>query len=306
MVTFPMASAQKESSTVYGKLMIDNDTFIIAEDYVSLLQITGEVKNPQSGVRLDLIISKSDGSTDKIKTIPNSYGEFFTTLLLDANWQEGDYTIKAIYRDWEVGTVSFKILAVYEPEIALPSDVGTITIENEELMKSKGKTVIAKITGTINNYQKDTPIFLNIVKPDSTTKELSVSAKKSGEFTARITIGEDWSIGTYQVSITYMEEEVGTVSFVLKELEVPSWIKNNARWWSEGSIGDEDFVRGIQYMIRENIIVIPNLPESGESGQHQVPDWIRNNAGWWADGLISEDDFVNGIKWLVENGIIKV
>ena len=95
-------------------------------------------------------------------------------------------------------------------------------------------------------------------------------------------------------------------SFKLSQ-DIPDWIKNNARWWSEGQIGDSDFVGGIQYMIKEKIINIPDLPEqSSETAEEKVPDWIRNNAGWWADGLISEEDFLNGIKYLVEKGIIRV
>jgi len=72
-------------------------------------------------------------------------------------------------------------------------------------------------------------------------------------------------------------------------------------------------------MIKENIMVIPDLPEDtlnmelrdekramGLERDVNVPDWVRNNAGWWADGLISDDDFVSGIKYLVEQGIIRV
>jgi len=88
---------------------------------------------------------------------------------------------------------------------------------------------------------------------------------------------------------------------------VPSWIKNNAKWWADGQIGDSDFVGGIQHLLKEKIIDIPDLPEqTSETAKEQVPDWVRNNAGWWADGLISEDDFVSGLKWLVEKGIIRV
>ena len=87
---------------------------------------------------------------------------------------------------------------------------------------------------------------------------------------------------------------------------LPIWIKKNAKWWSEGQIGDSVFVTGIQYMIKERIMVIRDLPESSEVGEEQVPDWVRNNAGWWSEGLISDDDFVNGIKYLVEHGIIIV
>jgi len=101
-------------------------------------------------------------------------------------------------------------------------------------------------------------------------------------------------------------EDVLIESEVMEKPLIPDWIRNNARWWADGQIGDSDFTSGIQYMIKENIMVIPDLPESTEGGEEQVPDWVRNNAGWWADGLISDDDFVSGIRYLVEQGIIRV
>jgi len=90
------------------------------------------------------------------------------------------------------------------------------------------------------------------------------------------------------------------------EERFPDWIKNNASWWSEGAIDDSDFVEGIQFMIKEKIINIPDLPQGSEKTEEKIPNWIRNNAGWWSDGLISDDDFINGIQFLVEKGIIRV
>jgi len=87
---------------------------------------------------------------------------------------------------------------------------------------------------------------------------------------------------------------------------IPKWIKNNAEWWSEGQIGDSDFVGGIQYLIKENIISIPDLPQSDSSTQETIPEWIKTVAGYWADDMISEEDFIMSIQYLVENGIIKV
>jgi len=89
--------------------------------------------------------------------------------------------------------------------------------------------------------------------------------------------------------------------------KVPGWIKNNAKWWAEGQIGDSDFTSGIQHLMKEKIINIPDLPEqASEVAEEKVPDWVKNNAGWWADGSISEEDFLNGIKYLVGKGIIQV
>jgi len=101
-------------------------------------------------------------------------------------------------------------------------------------------------------------------------------------------------------------EELRLIDFT-QTIRVPGWIKNNAGWWAAEQIDDKAFMDGIQYMINEKIINIPDLPEqASEIAEEHVPDWVRNNAGWWADGLISEDDFVNGIKYLVEHGIIKI
>ncbi len=89
-------------------------------------------------------------------------------------------------------------------------------------------------------------------------------------------------------------------------VSVPDWIKNNAGWWATGKISDKEFVSGIQFMIENNIMIIPNLSDSQTSQVESVPNWIRNNAGWWAYGKISEEEFVGGIKFLVEQGIIRV
>jgi len=91
-----------------------------------------------------------------------------------------------------------------------------------------------------------------------------------------------------------------------KQPEVPEWIKDNAKQWSEGLIEDRDFTDDIQHLLKENIISIPELHTSSEAVEESVPEWVKNNAAWWVDGLISEDDFLKGIKYLVKMGIIQV
>ncbi|MBI1828054.1 MAG: hypothetical protein HY222_04095 [Thaumarchaeota archaeon] len=86
---------------------------------------------------------------------------------------------------------------------------------------------------------------------------------------------------------------------------IPQWIKNNAKWWSEGQIGDSDFIKGIQYLMQNGIMKIPALT-TNTSQSNQIPKWVKNNAGWWADGTISDNDFVLGIQYLVSEGIINI
>ena len=42
-----------------------------------------------------------------------------------------------------------------------------------------------------------------------------------------------------------------------QEATVPNWIKNNAGWWASDQIPDSAFLQGIQYLIKEGIMVIP-------------------------------------------------
>jgi len=89
------------------------------------------------------------------------------------------------------------------------------------------------------------------------------------------------------------------------EEQIPDWVKNNAGWWSEGLIGDSDFVSGIQYLIKEGIMIIPETKAVSQTSEG-IPDWVKNNAGWWSEGLIGDSDFVSGIKFLIEQGIMVV
>ena len=41
-----------------------------------------------------------------------------------------------------------------------------------------------------------------------------------------------------------------------KHEPVPEWIKNNARWWAEGKITEDEFVKGIEYLVTKGTIKV--------------------------------------------------
>ena len=46
-------------------------------------------------------------------------------------------------------------------------------------------------------------------------------------------------------------------TYYLKESDgIPEWVKNNAGWWSEGMIDDNEFLNGIKYLIENGIMKI--------------------------------------------------
>jgi hypothetical protein len=98
-----------------------------------------------------------------------------------------------------------------------------------------------------------------------------------------------------------------TVTVAQEKTAIPDWVRGNAEWWAQGAIGDSDFVSGIQFLIKEGIMTIPETTQGTTNDDSQeIPSWIKNNADWWAQGLISDDDFVKGIQFLIEQGIISI
>lgn len=91
-----------------------------------------------------------------------------------------------------------------------------------------------------------------------------------------------------------------------QEIVIPTWIKNNAKWWSEGTIGDGDFVKGIQYMVQNGIIKIPSTTQGQTTASTQIPKWIKNTAQWWSDGTVDDKTFASGIQYLIQIGVISV
>ena len=89
-------------------------------------------------------------------------------------------------------------------------------------------------------------------------------------------------------------------------ISIPSWVKNNAKYWHDGSIDDSTFAQGIQYMIKQGIITIPPTQSGQATPGVTIPAWVKNNAGYWSTGDIDDGTFVKGIQFLITSGIIQV
>lgn len=208
------------------------------------------------------------------------------------------------------------VLSVSKSENKIDSDENTVNQSDDEQIHES--VIIAKeysVILSVNNpnllieeklsLARGEPIILTVTDPvgKNSTKAVSVSGENLSH---KLSFDKNLP-GKYKVIVEYDDNVLQIIDVDVKTKLVPEWIKNNAKWWSDGSIDDESFISGIQFLIKEKILGVTTLPDqASEVTEHKVPDWIKNNAGWWADGLISEDDFIKGIKYLVEKGIIQV
>jgi len=87
---------------------------------------------------------------------------------------------------------------------------------------------------------------------------------------------------------------------------IPEWIKNNALWWSDGLIADEEFFSALEYLIEHKILMVPKPASTSEPALPFLPNWIKDTVEWWATGKVTDKDFVLGIQYLIEHGIIRI
>jgi len=325
----------------YPALATNISTDKSSYNFEDIVHISGTVSPVQDGQFIILQIT-SPGDSDIVTAdqfLPSTDGSFSRSYPAEGPmWTlDGMYTVKIFYENWSETTFQFQ--SESEPELPSNSektnhDDSSFDTESknkeqdnafEEPSKIKTQNPKTKIPGFPDLNKSPDHYFERYEKEpsykdwfDSQFPDLSIQEVVGYEPT-HVTDFPDSSrspqsyIDRYNNESTYKgwftsqfpDKTIYEILGYSEPIKIPAWIKNNADWWSNGKINDFDFISGIQYMIEKNIIVIPNLPESSESGG-TVPEWIRNNAGWWADDSITDDDFVKGLEFLVEKGIILI
>ena len=71
---------------------------------------------------------------------------------------------------------------------------------------------------------------------------------------------------------------------------VPDWVKNNAKWWSEGSITETDYIKSLEFLITQGIIQIPIPITEVTAAQTALSDDERAQSFvvHFSDGLIKK------------------
>jgi len=212
-----------------------------------------------------------------------------------------------------------------EIKIMLAITLDDLSVSPEKLSVKKYQTNMLTISGKLNKniVVPNFPIYLLIMKPDLTTEVLSLYPTSDGKFQTPLMYDENSVKGEYRIEgvyldhtlnfkpVTYQIVDENYQSSVLQNIvetpkAIPAWVKNTAKWWSEDLVDDESFVNGIEYLVQNKIISIPNLEVKTTKTTSDVPDWIKSTAGWWANGEISEDEFLKGLEYLIQQGIIQV
>ena len=91
--------------------------------------------------------------------------------------------------------------------------------------------------------------------------------------TAESTASEATAESTASEATADPSGEVGEI-----EWTIPEWIKNNAGWWADGLISEDDYVTGLKWMINNGVIQI-DLEKELEEATIAIPNLIEARKG---------------------------
>jgi len=317
-------------TSAYG---LDANSIIVSTDKTHYLEgdtiyISGEVSEVLFGSDVILMVIAPNGnliSMDQLRVDSNK--EFHTDLVTPNSLMKssGTYTIHAIYdNDYSPAQTTFTFDLLFESsnqsesesEIALNFDfinpqkkIIQEHIDYEITVTQNGMDVFGPKFNHSPNGKVSIPLTFSDNQPyDVLIKVHKIMFKPVSTESLFFSITTD----TENIQSKFILKKDLKISFAIDKdpsgdsNKISPWIKNTAEWWADGGIDDASFIQGMQYLIKEGIIDIPDTPIPKTWMDKNIPSWVKNNASWWADDLIPEDEFIKGIKFLIEKGVIQV
>jgi len=261
-----------------------------------------------NGIKLsDDIVTIDDFFSDgRVVHFIISKKELWNIYNYDPNQNRMNFLIKPNSDDIQLSSVTengqFRVIVSWEPQNLQSNSKATIYFDvtniflknrpiavNYDFSITQNDKIIFKQSG-LSSDSKEKHNLAEFTIPDDVTGIVHLNFQNLGDNNLAKT--------SIPIIINHITRE--------NNISIPEWIRDNAGWWADGSIDDNSFVQGIQFLIKEKIMKIPQTAQGSGSVTNQIPSWIKNNAGWWADGQIDDETFVQGIQFLVQNRILHI
>ena len=107
------------------------------------------------------------------------------------------------------------------------------------------------LTGYKVIYQKTgSSSFTTFLKSSSSTSATITGLNNGFSYNFKVIPFNDFGEGQHSNTVFSTPNKPGST------LNIPKWIKTNAKWWADGLISDQEYVQGIEYLINQGIIKI--------------------------------------------------
>ncbi|MGI0047214.1 MAG: hypothetical protein ACREBB_08510 [Nitrosotalea sp.] len=80
---------------------------------------------------------------------------------------------------------------------------------------------------------------------------------------------------------------------------IPSWIKNDVRWWSEGYISDKEYYSTIKWLAEKQVINVKTTDK--EKIMDSIPVSVKTVSCLWAEDKVSDAEFLNQARYMIKH-----
>ena len=212
----------------------------------------------------------------KFSLITGTVFVLFLSPTMSVSFAQGVYDLPNLYKKAN----DHFMLGEYRQAVEVYDEILEISPENKKTLLMKGIAL-----SNLDRHKSSILEFYNVHQQDSQ------------DATALIGLGVGFgNFGEYKQALTYFEQAYEILpenhivqnyyEFATKTVEkypyneiekpqvftlnipqtVPAWIKNTAGWWAEGQIPDEEFLKGINFLIGNGLLIIdiPDIQELTE------------------------------------------
>lgn len=245
-----------------------------------MITISGQVKESvmYKGHWVVLTIKYPDSKFVVHTVKPTDTGYFSLPMIIDTNnFPSGVYEVEPSYMENSDKNMNFH----FGVNTKLPSSK-LFNPKNDSAFKNElddFNTVFQNIQDKVNANEESNPILIQYSSESQNNDAISQAQLHHNnlkEILKKIEVIQNlasYQIDTESESIQFTLDEFEILiedakkenelyeKFIVQSLNyetisIPLWIKNNAKWWSEGVITDDDFIQGIQYLIQKGIISV--------------------------------------------------
>ena len=166
-----------------------------------------------------------------------------------------NFLIKPNSNDIQLSSVTsngqFRIIVTWEPENLKSNSKATIYFDVIDVFL-KNRPIAVNYDFSVT--QNDRIIFKQSgISSDSKEKHNIVEFTIPDNITGIVKLNFQ-NLADNNLASTSIPIVINNPLNVDNDISIPSWIKNNAKWWSEGQIDDETFVQGLQFLIKNQIL----------------------------------------------------
>ncbi|HSB50129.1 MAG TPA: plastocyanin/azurin family copper-binding protein, partial [Nitrosopumilaceae archaeon] len=102
----PERELKIKSTRFGGSVLVENNDFVTSNKRILTFDISGHVEDEPGRKRIDITLTKPDGTKQKMTAFANNRGYYFLPIIIQ-NWEGGSYGITAKSNGEPIGSISF-------------------------------------------------------------------------------------------------------------------------------------------------------------------------------------------------------